>query len=168
MSANALLRGAGLGLALAGAVGLAEAGGLTLKVETGQPLLDGLRAHAAPEVTPDPVPHLAVELLVSLKVLDLEVLEPVPDLLEPVDLPPGAIPDLAALPVRALPELAARVALGPCGLKLGEVLLQLGLTGLDVAVATLLELPALDPELGLNRWQVPRPGIVVHVLDHGT
>src|SRR6202044_4235113 len=120
-------------LALAAPDGLAQARGLVLEVEAGQPLLDGLGAHAAAEVAAETVAHLAVQQLVPLQVLDLEVLEPAPDFLEPVDLALGAVPDLAALPVAALPQLAAGVALGPSGLQLGQVLLQLGLGGLDFA-----------------------------------
>jgi len=44
-----------------------------VQVEAGQPVLDGLRAHAAAEVPAEPVPHLAVQQLVALEVLDLQV-----------------------------------------------------------------------------------------------
>src|SRR5262249_60922752 len=91
---------------------------LALEVEAGQPLLDRLRAHAAAEVAAVAVAHLAVEQLVALQVLDLEVAEPVPDLVEPVEFPLGTVAELAALPVRAFPDLAARVALGPGRLQL--------------------------------------------------
>src|SRR5580693_8604611 len=160
------LERARLALALAAADGLAQAGRLALQVEAGQPLLDGLGAHATAEVAAEPVAHLAVQQLVALQVLDLEVLEPGPDLIQPVDLALRAVPDLAALPVAALPELAAGVALGPSGLQLGQVLLQLGLAGLDVAVPALLQLAALHRDLGLKARQVPAAGLVVHVRDH--
>src|SRR5262249_7526623 len=160
------LEGAGLALALAGADGVPQAARLALQVEAGQPLLDRLRAHAAAEVAAEPVAHLPVEQLVALQVLDLEGAEPVPDLLQPVDLPLGAVTDLAALPVAALAELAPGVALGPGRFQLGEVGLQLGLAGLDVGVAPLLKLPTLDRELCLQRPEVPAVCFLVHVRDH--
>src|SRR6266487_4348453 len=76
------------------------------------------------------------------------------------------VAELAALAVRALPDLAPRVALGPGRFQLGQVGLQLGLPGLDVGVAALLDLLPLDRELGLQRGQVPVPGLGVHVGDH--
>src|SRR5581483_2038415 len=89
-----------------------------------------------------------------------------PDLFQPVDLALRAITDLAALAVAALPQLAPGVALGARRLQLGQVLLQLGLAGLDVAVPALLELAALHRDLGLEARQVPAAGLVVHVRDH--
>ena len=66
----------------------------------------------------------------------------------------------------ALPQLALGVALGPGRLELGQVGLELGLPGLDVGVTALLELAALDGDLGLEARQVARPRVVVHVRDH--
>src|SRR3984885_5565891 len=160
------LEGAGLLLALAGADRVAQALRLGVQVEAGQPVLDGLRAHAAAEVPAEPVPHLAVEQLVALEVLDLQALEPAPDLLQAVDLLARAVPDLLALAVRALAELALRVALGALRLELGQVGLELGLARLDVGVAALLKLAALDADPRLQGRQVPLPGLVVHEGDH--
>ena len=53
------------------------------------------------------VAHLAVEHLVALEVLDLEVLEPVPDLVEAVDLGVGPLADLVHLALGRLADLAA-------------------------------------------------------------
>ena len=65
---------------------LAQQLGLGVEVEGLEALLDRRGAHAALEVQAEAVAHLAVEHLVALEVLDLEVLEAVPDLLEAVDL----------------------------------------------------------------------------------
>src|ERR1700753_2042217 len=105
--------------------------GLGVKVEGRKPVLDGLGAHAAAEVPAEPVPHLAVQELVALQVLNLQALEPRPDLVDPVDLLGGAIADLLHLAVRRLAHLAARVALGALRLELGQVGLELLLLGLD-------------------------------------
>src|SRR5205823_11525601 len=121
------LQRAGLALALAGADGVPQVAGLALQVEAGQPLLDRLRAHSAAEIAAVPVAHLPVEQLVALQVLDLEATEPVPDLLQPADLPLGAVTDLTALPLAALAELAPCVALRPGRLQLGGVGLPLRL-----------------------------------------
>src|SRR5262249_37937859 len=118
------------------------------------------------EVAPEPVAHLAVQELVSLEILHLEAAEPVPDLVETVELPLGAVTDLAAFPVAALPDLAAGIAPSARCPALGQVRLQLGLPGLDVAVAALLDLLALDRELGLQRGQVTVAPVLVHVRDH--
>jgi hypothetical protein len=78
-----LRRLSALGLAaLALAVGdrVAQRLGLGLEVEGLQSLLDRVGAHAALEVVAEAVAHLAVQDLVALEVLDLEVLEAVPDL----------------------------------------------------------------------------------------
>ena len=89
-----------------------------------------------------------------------------PDLLDPVDLALGAIADLLALAVGGLAHLAARVALGARSLKLGQVLLQLGLARLDVGVPALLQLALLDRDLGLEARQVAPARLLVHVGDH--
>src|SRR3974377_1871261 len=117
-----------------------------------------LAPHAAGEVPAEPVPHVAVEQLVALEVLDLQVLEPAPDLLQAVDLLARAVPDLLALTVGALAELALRAALCPPGLQLGQVGLELGLARLDVGVAALLELAALDADLRLEGGKVAARG----------
>src|ERR1700722_12739713 len=62
--------------------------------------------------------------------------------------------------------LAARVALSAGRLKLGQVLLQLGLPGLDVDVTALLDLALLVRDLGLKRGQVTVTRLDVDVRDH--
>ena len=118
-------------------------------------------AHAALEVHAEAVAHLAVEQLVALEVLDLEVLEPVPDLVEAVELALRAVAHLLHLALGALADLAALVGLGALGLQLGQVGLELLLAGLDVGVAPLLDLLALDGDLGLQRRQVAVARLVV-------
>src|SRR5450756_1498102 len=76
------LERAGLLLALAGRDDLAQQLGLGVEVEGLESLLQCSGAHRALEVQAETVTHLAVENLVALKILDLEVLEPLPNLLE--------------------------------------------------------------------------------------
>jgi hypothetical protein len=160
------LQGAGLALALAGPDDLPQVDRLGIEIEAADPLLDGLGAHAAAEVPAEAVPHLAVEQLVTLQVLDLEAAEAAPDLLDPVDLPLRAVADLLALAVGALPDLAAGVTLRAGCLQLGQVLLELALPRLDVSIAALLQLALLDRDLGLERGQVTGTRVVVDVRDH--
>ena len=101
------LERADLALALAGGDGLLEGLDLGLEVEGLQALLDRGGAHVALEVLAEPVLHLAVEHLVALEVLDLEVLEPGPHLLEAVE--------LALRTVAELLHLALGGVARPCG-----------------------------------------------------
>ena len=110
-----------------------------------QALLDRRGAHAALEVEAEAVTHLAVEDLVALEVLDLEVLEPVPDLLEALDLLVGTLADLVHLALGGLADLAAGVGLGALGLELGEVGLEPLGAGVDVGVAPVLDTPSSRP-----------------------
>ena len=131
-----------------------------------QPLLDRLGAHGALEVLAEAELHLAVEDLVAHQVLDLQGAERVPDLFEAVELALRTVAHLLELALGAFLDLALDVGLGALGLERGEVLLELAHPGLDVGVATLLELLALDVDLGLERGQVPVPGVVVDGGDH--
>ena len=160
------LEGAGLALALARADRLAQRGGLGLEVEGLQPLLDRGRAHPALEVHAEAVAHLAVEDLVALEVLDLQVLEPVPDLLQAVDVGVRALAQLRHLALGRLADLAPDVALGALGLELGEVGLEPLGAGVDVGVAPVLDLLLLDLDVRLERRQVAVPRLVVHRGDH--
>src|SRR6185437_11000222 len=160
------LEGTSLLLALASADDLAQVARLGVEVEGRQPVLDGLGAHAAAEVPAEPVPHLAVQELVALQVLDLQALEPGPDLVDPVDLLGGAVADLPHLAVGRLADLATGVALGPLGLELSQVSLELLLPGLDVVVPALLKLSPLDRDPSLQGRQVALARLVVHVGDH--
>ena len=119
------LDGADLALALAGGDGLLEGVHLGVQVEVLEALLDRRSAHVALEVLAEPVLHLAVEQLVALEVLDLEVLEPGPDLLETVELALRPVADLLHLALGAVLDLATRVGLGTLGLEGGHVLLEL-------------------------------------------
>src|SRR5690606_17296369 len=160
------LEGAGLLLALARADDLAELLGFGLQVEVGQPLLDRLGAHTAAEVLAEAVPHFAVELLIAFEVLDLEVLEAVPDLFEAVDLPLGAVADLPDLPLGGLAHLAAGIRLGALFLQFGQVGFELAVALLDRGVAALLEVLPLDGDLGFQGRQVALAGLGVHPGDH--
>ena len=100
------LEGAGLLLARGRSRCLAQLGVSGVEVEVLEPLLDRRGAHAALEVQAEPVAHLAVEDLVALEVLDLEVLEAVPDLLEPLELLVRALADVVSS--------RARPTRGPC------------------------------------------------------
>src|SRR6476469_8242499 len=160
------LDGTGLLLALAGGDDLLEEVRLRVEVEGLEALLDRRGAHAALEVEPEAVPHLAVEDLVALEVLALEVLEPVPDLLEPLDLLVGALADLVHLAVRRLADLAARVSLGTLGLELGDVGLETLGACLDLGVAAVLDLLLLDLDLRLERRQVSVTLVLVDGRDH--
>src|SRR6478672_1536504 len=110
------LDGAGLLLALAGGDDLLEEVRLGVEVKGLEALLDRRGAHATLEVQTEAVTHLAVEDLVALEVLDLEVLEPVPDLLEALDLLVGALADVVHLALGLVADLALRVGLGTLGL----------------------------------------------------
>ena len=156
----------GLLLALAAADGLAQRLGLGLEVEVGEPALQRLGAHAALEVLTEPVAQLAVEQLVGLEVLNLQVAEAREHGVEPVDLLLRPAPDLVHLAVGLLAHLAAHVALGALGLQLGEVGLLLLGPHLDVGVALVLELALLDTDLRLDRRQVAVTRLLIDLGDH--
>lgn len=98
--------------------------GLGVEVEGLQTLLDRRGAHATLEVQTEAVTHLAVEDLVALEVLDLEVLEPVPDLREALDLGVRTLADLVHLALGRVTDLALGVGLGTLGLEGRDVGLQ--------------------------------------------
>src|SRR5919107_18280 len=160
------LQGAGLALALAGLDRLAQVVRLGLQVEGLQPALDRGGTHGALEVLAEPLLHGAVEDLVALQVLDLQVLEPGPDLVEAVDLALRAVAQLLDLTLGTFLDLAAYVGLGALGLELRQVLLELLHPGLDVVVAPVLELLALDVGPALQRREVAVPRLFVDVGDH--
>jgi hypothetical protein len=160
------LERAGLALALAGGDDLAQQLGLGVEVEGLQALLDRRGAHAALEVETEAVAHLAVEDLVALEVLDLEVLEAVPDLLQALDLLVGARRMAAYLALGAVADLALDVGLGALGLELGEVGLELLGALVDVDVAAVLEFLLLHLDLRLERGQVGVALVDVDAGDH--
>ncbi len=156
------------GLALAPTVAddLAQRVGLGLQVEALQALLDRRGAHRALEVVAVPVHQLAVEQLVALEVGDLEVLEAVPDLLEPLDLGVRTLADLRHLALGGVAHLAARVGLGALRLELGQVGLEHLGPGVDVGVAALGDLLLLQVDLVLEVGQVLGATVVVDLGDH--
>ena len=160
------LEGADLALTLAGGDGLAQVLHLGVEVEVLEALLDRRGAHVALEVLAEPRLHLAVEHLVALEVLDLEVLEAAPDLVEAVDLALRTVTHLLHLPLGAVLDLATRVGLGTLGLQRREVLLELLGAVVDRGVATALEALALEVHLALERGQVAVTGVLVDRGDH--
>ena len=96
----------------------------------------------------------------------MRLLEPVPDLVEAVELALGPVADLLHLALGAVADLALDVGLGALGLERGEVAPRASWRGLDVGVAALLELLALDADLGLERGQVAVAGVLVDRGDH--
>jgi hypothetical protein len=159
------LEGAGLLLALAGADDLAQRLGLGLEVEGLEALLQRRGAHAALEVHAEAVAHLAVEDLVALEVLDLEVAEPVPDLVR------RSISASARLRIwfisRSADSRTLRLTsdLAPSASS-AEVGLEDLLAGLDVGVPAGLDLLALDTDLRLERREVAVTLLLVDRRDH--
>ena len=158
------LERADLALALAGGDGLLERVHLGVEVEGLQPLLDRGGAHVALEVLAEPVLHLAVEHLVALEVLDLEVLEPGPHLLEAVELALRAVAELLHLALGGVAHLAARrrpwrprprARRGPPRAS--------AMRSLTWRVATVLEPLALHVDLRLERGQVAVTRVLVDV-----
>src|SRR5690606_30153626 len=160
------LEGAGLALTGPRGDGLAQRLRLGGQVEGLQALLDGLGPHVALEVDAVAGLELAVEQLVALEVTDLEVLEPVPDRVETVEVLVGALADLRHLALGGLAQLLAGVGLGPGLLELGEVLLQALGAGLDVGVALALDVLLLEVHLVLEAGQVLVAPVLVHLGDH--
>ena len=160
------LERAGLLLALAGGDGLAQRGRLGVQVEGLQALLQRSGTHPALEVHAEAQPHLAVQLLVALEVLDLEVLEAVPDGLELVELLGRATAHLRHLALGALAHLAAHVGLGALGLELGQVALEALGALVDLRVTTTLDLGLLVEDAGLEAGQVAVARLVVDRRDH--
>ena len=160
------LQGTRLALALAGLDGLLQRGGFRLEVEGLQALLDRVGAHGSGEVLAEPGLHLPIEHLVALEVLHLEGLEAVPDRVQPVELALCAVAQPLDLTLRTLAYLALDIGLGTLGLELTEIVLELLHPGLDVGVATALELLALDVDLALQRRQVAMARLVVDRGDH--
>ena len=153
-------------LALAAADGLPQVLGLGRDVEVLQQRLDRLGTHGAGEVVAVAVVELAVDPLVRDQLLDVELDERRPDLLEPVQLALGPVAELAHLALATLLDLAAHVALRALALELGEVLLQLLGAGLDVRVAALLDALALHGHLVLERREVRVALVLVDRRDH--
>ena len=160
------LEGTSLLLAASGLDGLTQALRLGLQVEVGQTTLDGLGTHGALEVLAEPRTHLTVEHLVTLEILDLEGLEPLPDGVETVDLTLTAMLDLTQLLLGTVLDLAAGVGLGPLGLQLSEVLLELCSTSLQLGVAALGHVGLLGLHLRLEARQVAVTGLLVDRGDH--
>ena len=159
------LESAQLLLALAVADRVAQDLGLGLDVEGLQQLLDRLGTHVADEVVAVAVHEVAVQQLVGDELLGLQLGEGGPDLVEPVQLTLGTVAELAHLPLAALLDLAADVALGTLGLQRGQVGFQLLGARLDLGVPPVLGPLALDLHLVLERRHVVVPQLGVHAGD---
>ena len=153
---------ADLALPLARLDRLAQRIGLGRDVEVTDDRLQRLRAHAAGEVLAEAVVQLAVEHLVDDQVADGELLERRQHLVEPVQLTLRRLADVPLLALATLAHLAAHVGLRTLGLELGQIGLELLGAGLDVGVAVVLDLLALDAHLGLDGGQVVVAQLVVH------
>src|SRR5690606_11511007 len=135
-------------------------------VEGLQPLLDRGGTHRTLEVVAVALLEGAVQHLVTLEVRDLEVLEPVPDLLEAVELGVRALADLSHLTLGGVAHLAASVGAGTLGLELGHVGLELRGAGVHVVVAAVRDLLLLEVDLGLEVGEVLVAAVVVDPRDH--
>jgi hypothetical protein len=129
-------------------------------------VLDGVGAHAGREVLAEAVAQLAVVLVVGQQLLGGHVLEHVQDPLEQLDPGRGLLAHVLERPLGLVPGLAALVGLGPLGLQLGQVGLQLGLDLLLALLLVDLDLLALVRQLGLDPRQVVVTAVVVDPGHH--
>src|SRR5213079_2768013 len=91
--------------------------GLGLEIEVDEQALDGLGAHAAVEVLPEPLPERPVDGVVGDELLDGQALERVQDLVEVLGLPLGALRDALDLALRLAAGGRQLRTLGPLGLE---------------------------------------------------
>ncbi len=148
-------------LALTAADGLAQRLGLGVDVEVLHQLLDGLRTHGTGEVLAVAVDQLAVEHLIDDELLDRQLGEGVPDLVEPVQLALGAVAQLTHFALAAVLDLAADVGFGTLGLELDQIGLELLGAGLEIGVALIGDRLLLDLHLGLERGELVVPQLLV-------
>ena len=159
------LDGLGLLLALAGGDGLAEELLLLTQTQAGDELLDGFGSHAAGEVLGVALLEVAPHPLVLHQLLGGEGAERVEDGLVVLDLGRGTVPALGDLLLRRLAQLVELGVLGPVGLQLLELLLELLEPAVDPQVALVLELLDLRAVLGLDGGQITVTALVVHPGD---
>ncbi len=144
----------GLALALGGRDDLLEQHLFLAEVETTDEALDRLGAHAALEVVTEAVAQLAPDALVVDELLRLEGADAVVDRLQEVELELRTLAQLLDVTVR---RLAGPVEVGLLGAALfrgRELGLELLEALLDVAVAALLLLGHLGPDVGLDGGKV--------------
>ncbi len=160
------LEGTKLLLALAVLDDVAQQLGLGVDVEGLDQLLDRLGTHGTLEVLAIAVDQLAVEVLVDDQLLDSQLGEGGPDLVEPVQLTLGPVTQLTHLALAAVPHLALDVGLGALVLELLHVGLELLRPGLQIGVALILDGLLLDDHLGLERGELVVPHLGVDAGDH--
>ena len=156
----------GLALALAGGDELTQLLGFGFEVEVHQALLDRLGAHRSGEVEAEAMEHLAVQALVALEVVDLEVLEPIPHLLDAVDLTVGVAAQLVHFLLGGIAQLLLGLGGSAVGLECGEILFELLGTTVDIGVPAGADLLLLDVDLVLQAGQIPVTGVLVDRGDH--
>ena len=156
----------GLLLTLAGCDDLAQEHCFGVEVKGLQALLDGSGAHVTLEVLAEAVRHIAVKQFVALEILNLQVLEASPHLVEAVDLTLGAVTTLLGFALGSILDLALGVGLGAFVFERFEVLFELLHTLVDFVVTAALEVLALEFNLRFQRRQVAVTSIFVHVRDH--
>ena len=160
------LKGAGLLLAATSLDNLAQLLRLTLEVEIVQTTLNRLGTHRALKVLAEARLHLAVENLVTLKVLNLEVLEAIPHRVQTINLALSAGFNMLELLLGTVLDLAPHVSLGTVGLELSHVFLKLDPAGLQLGITTLLQPRPLGLHLGLQRRKVTVASLIVDGGDH--
>src|SRR5690625_1782061 len=158
--------GASLLLPLAGGDDLAQTVGFGFKIEVLQPPLNGRRAHIPFEVLAEALNQLAEQHLIALKVLNLEVLEAIPHLVETVDIALAAIAWLFGFAFGGVLELALGVGLCAFCLELFEILFELGHALVDVVIEPVLELFAFHFDPRFQRRQITMTSVVVYPCDH--
>ena len=156
----------GLALSLAGGDEFAQLLGFAFEVEVDEALLDRLGAHGTGEVQAEAVEHLAVQALVTFEVVDLEVLEPVPHLLDTVDLTVGVLAQLVHFLLGGVAQLLLGLGGSAFGLECSEILFELLGATVDVGVTAGADLLLLDVDLVLQAGQITVTGILVDRGDH--
>lgn len=104
--------------------------------------------------------------LVTFEVVDLEILEPVPHLLDTVDLAVGVLAQLVHFLLSGVAQLLLGLGGSAFGLECGEILFELLGTTVDVGVTAGADLLLLDVDLVLQAGQITVTGILVDRGDH--
>jgi hypothetical protein len=112
------------------------------------------------------VEHLAVEALVTFEVVDLEVLEAVPHLLDTVDLTVGILAQLVHFLLGGVTQLLLGLGGSAFGLECSEILFELLGATVDVGVTAGADLLLFDVDLVLQAGQIAVTGILVDRGDH--
>ena len=152
-------------LALAAADGLAERLCLGVEVEVLHQDLDGLCAHRTREVLAVTVDQLAVQELVDDELLDAQLGEGGPDLVETIQLTLRAVTELTHFALAAVLDLAADIGLRALCLELGDVGFELLRTCLEIGVALICDGLLFDLHLGFEGGQLVVTELLVDTDD---